>query len=92
MDQALKINPKYGEAYATAAHFFVINRRYDEGIEYYRKALRLDPSSVERAQPSWASNLMRFGQERRSPPGIWKQAYNAGYQRPGDRQLAAAAG
>src|SRR5262245_48514480 len=29
MDKALKINPVYGAGYATAAHFFVINRRYD---------------------------------------------------------------
>src|SRR5438105_4510715 len=30
------INPKYGEAYATAGYFFVINRRYEEGIQFYR--------------------------------------------------------
>ncbi len=29
MDRILKINPVYGEAYATGAHFFVINRRYE---------------------------------------------------------------
>ncbi|MGH9559691.1 MAG: tetratricopeptide repeat protein, partial [Bryobacteraceae bacterium] len=31
--QILKINPRYGEAYETAGHFFFINRRYDEEIE-----------------------------------------------------------
>src|SRR5205807_228562 len=43
MDRALKINPVYGEGYATAGHFFVINRRYDEGIKAYRKAIELQP-------------------------------------------------
>ena len=31
------------------AHFFVINRRYDEGIAFYRKALELAAGPVERA-------------------------------------------
>ena len=42
-DKLFAINPVYGEAYATAAHFFVINRRYDEGMAFYRKALALNP-------------------------------------------------
>ncbi len=37
MDRVLAINPVYGEAYALAGHFFVLNRRYEEGIEYYRR-------------------------------------------------------
>ena len=43
IDRVFKINPTYGEAYAIAGHFFVINRRYDEGIQYYRKALEIKP-------------------------------------------------
>ena len=43
IDRVLKINPVYGEAYSTAAHFFFINRRYDEEIAAYRKALDLNP-------------------------------------------------
>ena len=46
MDRILKVNPVYGEAYATGAHFFVINRRYEEGIEYYRKALATERQAV----------------------------------------------
>ncbi len=42
-DRILKVNPVYGEAYATGGHFFVINRRYVEGIQLYRKALELNP-------------------------------------------------
>ncbi len=28
-----------GKGYETVAHFYVINRRYEEGIQYYRKAI-----------------------------------------------------
>jgi tetratricopeptide (TPR) repeat protein len=49
IDRVFKINPTYAEAYATAGHFFVINRRYDEGIQYYRKALEI------RRAPNWVS-------------------------------------
>ena len=42
IDKILKINPRYGEAYETAGHFFVINRRYDEGITAFRKAIELN--------------------------------------------------
>ena len=35
-DKILAIHPTYGEAYALAAHFFVLNRRNDEGIAMYR--------------------------------------------------------
>ena len=52
----------YGEAYATAGHFFVINRRYDEGIEAYRKALELNPRLWE-ARAQLGVNLMRLGQD-----------------------------
>src|SRR6185437_2961774 len=58
----LKINPHYGEAYATGAHFLVINRRYEEGIQYYRKALSLNPKLLE-ARAQLGINLMRLGQE-----------------------------
>ena len=38
-----------GKGYETIAHFFVINRRYEEGIDYYRKAIAADAGSLERA-------------------------------------------
>ena len=37
------INPVYGEAHSTAGHFFVINRRYREGVAHYRAAIELNP-------------------------------------------------
>ncbi len=56
----LKINPVYGEAYATAAHFFVLNRRYEEGVRFYRKALELNPKLLK-ARAELGVNLMRLG-------------------------------
>lgn len=53
MGRALKINPMYGEAYETAGHFYVINRRYAEGIKAYRKALEIKPD-LWSARLEWA--------------------------------------
>ena len=61
MERILKVNPHYGEAYALAGHFFVINRRYEEGILYYRKALELNPE-LQSARSELGINLMRLGQ------------------------------
>lgn len=60
MDRILKINPVYGEAYATGAHFFEINRRYDEAISWDRKALALD-GTLWAARSQLGVNLMRLG-------------------------------
>ncbi|MEQ1885714.1 MAG: tetratricopeptide repeat protein [Bryobacteraceae bacterium] len=79
-DRALKFNAKYGEAYATAAHFFIINRRYDEGIELYRKAIAVDPT-LNHARSELGVNLMRLGQEDEARKQL-EQSYNAGYQSP----------
>jgi len=80
MAQALKINPHYGEAYAIAGHFFIINRRYDEGIAIYRKALELDPTLNE-TRSDMGVNLMRLGQEDEARKQL-EQVYNAGFQSP----------
>ncbi len=73
----LKVNPVYGEAYATAGHFFVINRRYLEGIALYRKALELNPQLWE-ARSQLGVNLMRLGQEGEARSQL-EQCFNAGY-------------
>jgi cellulose synthase operon protein C len=62
LDRIFTINPKYGEAYETMAHFFVINRRYDEGIALYRKALELRPD-LWTARAQLGVNLMRFARD-----------------------------
>jgi len=61
-DRIAKINPKYGQAYETMGHFFVLNRRYDEGIALFRKALELKPD-LWTARAELGVNLMRFGKD-----------------------------
>ena len=51
-----------GKAFETIAHFFVINRRYEEGILYYRKAIAATPS-LWTAHSQLGVNLMRLGRE-----------------------------
>ena len=60
LDRIVKINPSCGEVYAIAGHFFVINRRYEEGVRFYRKALELNPKLL-RARAELGVNLMRLG-------------------------------
>lgn len=62
IDRILKQNPHYGQAYEIAGHFFVINRRYEEGIQYYRKAIEFTPD-LWSAHSQLGINLMRLGLE-----------------------------
>ncbi len=80
MTKVLEINPHYGNAYAIAGHFFIINRRYEEGIAQYRKAVELDPA-LNSARSEMGVNMMRLGQEDEARKQL-EQAYNAGYQNP----------
>jgi len=58
----LAIEPHYGEAYALGARFFILNRRYEEGIRYYRKAIETEPD-LWSAHSQLGINLMRLGFE-----------------------------
>jgi tetratricopeptide (TPR) repeat protein len=49
-----------GKGYETIAHFFVINRRYEDGIVYYRKAIEATPD-LWSAHSQLGVNLMRLG-------------------------------
>jgi tetratricopeptide (TPR) repeat protein len=80
IDRVFKINPIYGEAYAIAGHFFVINRRYDEGIQYYRKALEIKPD-LWAARAELGVNLMRFGQNAEARQNL-EACFNANYSSP----------
>jgi tetratricopeptide (TPR) repeat protein len=53
-------NPHYGQAYELIAHFFILNRRYEEGIGYYRKAIEIQPD-LWSARSQLGINLMRLG-------------------------------
>ena len=51
-----------GNGYETVAHFYVINRRYEEGIDFYRKAIAAAPDLYS-AHSQLGINLMRLGRE-----------------------------
>ncbi len=76
----LKLNPAFGEAYQTAARFFVFNRRYEEAIELYRKALKLNPR-LYRARAELGLNLMRLGHDAEARKHL-EACYNAGNTYP----------
>ena len=58
-----KWDPHAAKGYETAGHFFVLNRRYEEGIQYYRKAIELDPQ-LYTARSELGINLMRLGEDQ----------------------------
>jgi tetratricopeptide (TPR) repeat protein len=56
--RALALNPSYGSAYATPAHFYVITRRYREAIGLLRKAVEVEPDLYS-AHAELGLNLLR---------------------------------
>ena len=70
--------PSYGEGYAIVAHHLVLNRRYEDGIAYYRKAIEADPQ-LWSARSQLGINLMRLGQED-EPRQQLEMCYNNGYR------------
>ena len=71
-------DPHSARGYETIGHFFVLNRRYEEGIQYYRKALELDPQLFT-ARSELGINLMRLGQDVEAFKQL-ETCYNAGFQ------------
>ncbi|OYW13347.1 MAG: hypothetical protein B7X34_00400, partial [Acidobacteriia bacterium 12-62-4] len=67
IDRLNKVNPAHAEGYALAARIFVINRRYEEGIKLYRKAMELNPDYLP-ARSELGVNLMRLGEEDEAKP------------------------
>ncbi len=78
MPRILKVNPVYGEAYATSGHFFEINRRYDEAIQYFRKALELN-AELWPARSQLGVNLLRQGLEAEARQNL-ERCYEAGFR------------
>ncbi|HJZ98154.1 MAG TPA: tetratricopeptide repeat protein, partial [Candidatus Solibacter sp.] len=56
-------DPHAAKGYEIAGHFFVINRRYEEGIQYLRKAIEIDPKLFS-ARSQLGINLMRLGDDK----------------------------
>jgi tetratricopeptide (TPR) repeat protein len=78
IDRIFKINPHYGEAYETAGYFFVINRRYTEGIKYYRKAIEVEPK-LWSARSQLGINLMRLGDNQEARK-LLVECFDNGFQ------------
>jgi len=70
------VNPSYGEGYALVGYHLVMNRRYDEGVKYYRKAIEVDPK-LWAVRSQLGINLMRLGQEE-EPQKQLELAYENG--------------
>ncbi|HTQ53288.1 MAG TPA: tetratricopeptide repeat protein [Bryobacteraceae bacterium] len=56
-------DPHTGAGYETAGRIFVLNRRYEEGIRLFRKAIAAQPD-LWSARSQLGINLMRLGDER----------------------------
>ncbi len=72
------VNPNYGEGYALVAHHLVLNRRYEDGITFYRKAIEADPR-LWPAHSQLGINLMRMGQED-EPRKQLEMSYDNGFR------------
>ena len=62
LEKIRQTNAAYAEGYALIAHHLVLNRRYVDGIGYYRKAIESDPR-LWSARSQLGINLMRLGLE-----------------------------
>jgi tetratricopeptide (TPR) repeat protein len=78
LQRMLQVNPAYGQGHALVASQLVMNRRYEEGIAYYRKAIDLDPR-LWSARSQLGINLMRLGQEDEARRQL-EMCFNNGYR------------
>lgn len=53
-------DPHSAKGYEIIGHFFMLNRRYEESIKYYRKAVEMDPL-LSSARSELGIDLMRMG-------------------------------
>ena len=78
LEKIRQVSPSYGEGYAIVARHLVLNRRYEDGVAYYRKAIEADPR-LWSAHSELGINLMRLGQED-EPRRQLELCYNNGYR------------
>ena len=72
------VNPGYGGGFALAARHLVLERRYREAVDYYRRALAADPG-LWPARAELGVNLMRLGEDAEAREQL-KQCYDHGYR------------
>jgi tetratricopeptide (TPR) repeat protein len=71
-------DPHAAKGYELAGRFFTLNRRYEEAIAYYRKAIEIDPQ-LYTARSQLAINLMRLGQDTEAYQQL-KTCWDNGFQ------------
>jgi tetratricopeptide (TPR) repeat protein len=71
-------DPKTAVGYAMSARFMTLNRRYDEAVELYRKALQIDPN-LDHARSELGIDLMRLGQDQEAYQQL-KACWDNGFQ------------
>jgi len=71
-------DPHTAGGYATAGRFMTLNRRYEEGIAFYRKALDIDPG-LNRARSELGVNLMRVGLDKEAYQQL-ETCFNNGFR------------
>ncbi|MBZ5727732.1 MAG: tetratricopeptide repeat protein [Acidobacteriia bacterium] len=71
-------DPHAARGYELAGHFFMLNRRYEESIQYYRKAIELDPQ-LDSARSQLGINLMRLGQNDEAYK-LLEECFNNGFR------------
>lgn len=71
-------HPGDGTGYETIGYFLQINRRYDDGISWFRKAIATDPK-LWSARSQLGLNLMRLGREKEAREEL-ELCYNNGYK------------
>lgn len=71
-------DPHEAAGYETAGDIFVLSRRYEEGIQLYRKAIALQPDSWS-ARAQLGVNLMRLGLEDEARSQL-EMCYENGYK------------
>ncbi len=79
-DRALKANAAYGEVYNIAGELLVMNRRYEEAIALFRKALAIRPALYQ-AKARLGVNLMRLGEEKEAREQL-EECFRMGYAPP----------
>ncbi|MDX1984986.1 MAG: tetratricopeptide repeat protein [Bryobacteraceae bacterium] len=79
-DRIARINPVYGEAEAFCAHMLILNRRYEEAIEYMKKALAKNAKLWD-VQSELGITYMRLGLEKDARRHL-ELAYENGWKDP----------
>ena len=63
IQDALRINQQYGDVFEALGHFCVTQRLYKESVEFFKKAIEVNPR-LWKAYAALGANLLRIGEEK----------------------------